>query len=130
MDDWKNHPIVLYDGPCTLCNKSVQWIYRRDRQGIFRFAALEGPWAKSHVPAEFQEVNSVLLYDRGQWKTKSSAIIGILGRLSFPWNLLQVGWLIPKFIRDFMYENCARRRYLLFGTGYCAMVPKDRLLDA
>ena len=125
----EHHPVVLYDGPCTLCNKSVQWIYKRDHRGQFRFAALQGNWAKSHVPEHLRKIDSVLFFDGVKWHTKSTALLEIIRRLSLPWSLLYILWLVPKFLRDFMYENCAARRYFVFGQGYCAMVPKDRLLD-
>jgi predicted DCC family thiol-disulfide oxidoreductase YuxK len=39
------HPILLYDGVCGLCNRLVQFILRRDRSGVFRFASLQSPFA-------------------------------------------------------------------------------------
>lgn len=129
MEFPKNTPIVLYDGPCTLCNKSVQWLYKRDKSGRFKFGAIQGSWAKEHVPEEFRKIDSVLFFDGENWKTKSGALLGIAYNLPWPWRMLTVFWIIPKFIRDFMYMNCSGRRYLVFGKGYCAMVPKDRFLD-
>ncbi len=121
--------VVLYDGPCTLCNKSVQWLYRHDPHERLLFASLQGPWAQAHVPEALKTMDTVLFYDRGRWSAKSSALLFIAGKLPFPWRALQVFWLVPRFLRDFLYTRCAGRRYWIFGTGYCALVPPERLLD-
>jgi predicted DCC family thiol-disulfide oxidoreductase YuxK len=122
------HWIILFDGPCTLCNKSVQWIFKHDRHDRFRFTPLQGQWADAHLAQELKTIDAVVLFDGERFYTKSTAILMIVGQLWWPWRILSVGWLIPKFIRDFMYVRCASRRYLMFGTGYCALVPGDRLI--
>lgn len=121
--------VVLYDGPCTLCNKSVQWLYKRDRHERLVFASLQGPWAQKHVPAEFKAVDSVLFFDGARWRSKSDALLAIVGLLPAPWRFFLVFGLIPRALRDFIYTRCAGRRYLIFGKGYCALIPEHRLLD-
>jgi predicted DCC family thiol-disulfide oxidoreductase YuxK len=121
--------VLLFDGPCTLCNKSVQWVYNRDTIGRFKFAPLQGRWSQEHLPDDLKSADAVVLWDGSQYYTASSALIKVVLNLPWPWKLLAAFWLLPKPLRDFMYYKCARRRYLLFGTGYCALVPKDRLLE-
>lgn len=120
--------IVLFDGPCTLCNKSVEWIVAKDIKHKFMFGSLQGPWAEEHVPSSLKAVDSVLLYDGTKFHTRSDAALLILTALpGYKWtSILKV---VPRFLRDGIYRFIARSRYSIFGKGYCALLPKERLVD-
>ncbi|MGB1184508.1 MAG: thiol-disulfide oxidoreductase DCC family protein [Schleiferiaceae bacterium] len=119
--------IVLFDGPCTLCNKSVQWIYKRDALGQFRFSSLQGNWAQSNVPKELLSEDSVLFYQGGTFFTRSTAALMILSTLP-KWRWTKVLIKVPKVVRDVIYNWIAKNRMRWFGTGYCALLPEDRRL--
>jgi predicted DCC family thiol-disulfide oxidoreductase YuxK len=139
-----SHPILLYDGVCGLCNRLVQFILRRDRAGIFRFAALQSPLAATILArhgvdsADLDTVYVVLNYDpapndrkhstpmneaeftRSQPSesllTRSYAIICVLCQLGGLWAFAAaVMRLIPRFLRDWGYDLVARTRYRIFG---------------
>ncbi|MCH1407324.1 MAG: DUF393 domain-containing protein [Schleiferiaceae bacterium] len=63
----RNATVVLFDGPCTLCNKSVDWIHSRDFYDTFTFASLTSEWAKAHLPEHLKHEDSVVLYVNGQF---------------------------------------------------------------
>lgn len=120
--------VVLFDGPCTLCNKSVDWIYNRDLQGTFCFASLQGNWAAEHLPEHLKREDSVVLYMDGQFYIRSKAALLILEQLpGYSWT--KVFRIVPTFLRDLVYRVIAKTRYQFFGKGYCTFVSRERMLD-
>lgn len=119
--------IILFDGPCTLCNKSVAWIERRDSKNQFLFGSLQGNWAKTHVPHHLLNEDTVLLFSRGQFYTRSTAALIILSSLPY-WHWTILFKAVPRFVRDGVYRSIAKNREHWFGTGYCALLPDDKIV--
>ena len=128
-------PIVLFDGVCNLCDASVQFIIKRDKDGVFKFAALQSEKAREilaslHTTPE--EVHSAVLIDDGKMFLKSTGVIRILTRLPY-WRWFKIFMVVPKFLRDFIYEIVAKYRYKVFGRKDFCMIPtqelKARFLD-
>jgi len=120
--------VVLFDGPCTLCNKSVDWITCRDFYGNFHFASLQSKWAAEHLPEHLKSEDSVVLFMDGQFHIRSKAALLILEQLpGYSWT--KVFHLVPTFLRDLVYRIIAKTRYRLFGKGYCTFVSGERMLD-
>ena len=120
-------PIVLYDGVCGLCNRSVQFILRHDRAGRFRFAALQSDFARGllrrHGLPEDQ-LESVVLVRDGRAYRRSAAALGIARGLDAPWPLLgALGRVVPRFVADFVYDRVASSRYRVFGKLDACMLP-------
>jgi len=110
--------IVFFDGDCALCNHSVQWILRRDRQGVFYFATLHSTTAESLQIS--QESDSVVLFLDHTVYTQSAAVVRILWLVGGWWRVLAVIlFIIPAPLRDGMYRLIARNRYRWFGTQPC-----------
>jgi predicted DCC family thiol-disulfide oxidoreductase YuxK len=110
--------IVFFDGDCALCNRSVQWILRRDRQGVFYFATLHSTTAESLQIS--QESDSVVLFLDHTVYTQSAAVVRILWLVGGWWRVLAVIlFIIPAPLRDGMYRLIARNRYRWFGTQSC-----------
>ena len=116
--------IVFYDGSCRLCNRSTRWVIRNDRKKRFSYSALPAPFRSGHdgqTEAEGCMVNrtgeadSVLLFLEGRWYERSSAILQIALRLRFPWPLLGFFFIVPRFLRDALYNLVARNRKRWFG---------------
>lgn len=119
-------PLVLYDGECGLCNRSVQTILRHDRRGAFRFAALQSELgqallARHGLPP--QAMNTVVLVDGQRAFTQSRAALRIAGKMDRPWPLLGAFRLVPAPLRDFVYDWVARNRYRWFGRTDACMLP-------
>jgi predicted DCC family thiol-disulfide oxidoreductase YuxK len=137
------NPILLYDGVCGLCNRFVQFILRRDRNAIFRFASLQGSVAARILarhganPTDLDTVYVALNYDLPDEYilARSDAAGFVLNQLGGPWRsaafLLQ---LLPKFLRDLVYNAIARHRYRIFGRSDTCTLPRDqdhsRFLDS
>lgn len=148
-----HHPILLYDGTCGLCNRFVQFVLRRDRNAIFRFASLQSALAASILarygldPAELDTVYVVVNPDLTSGNpsdrarsnehllSRSNAVVFVLHQLGGIWRvaafLLQ---LLPNFLRDFAYTAIARHRYRIFGRSESCLLPspqdRNRFLDS
>ena len=116
-------PILLYDGVCSVCDATVQAILRHDRRGLMRFAALEshyGEAVKIRHP-ELCGVDSLVVVERVAGTdaervfVRSSAALRVAAYLGGWWRLLLVFGLVPRAMRDWLYDAFARNRYRLFG---------------
>lgn len=133
----EDHPLVLFDGTCNLCNGAVQFVLRRDPRAHFRFASLQSAAAKSALAAAGVTAalpDSIVVVHRGRVRVKSGAALAIARGLRFPWPLLTVFWLVPFSLRDLVYDWIARNRYRWFGKRDECWVPtkelRARFLDA
>ncbi len=131
-------PILLFDGVCNLCTGSVRFVIQRDSEKQFRFASLQSSIAKellgSDGDKEADHLESIVLIDDdGIWH-RSTAALRTAGRLSGLWPLLQVFMIVPRPLRDCVYDFIGTRRYRLFGRTDACWVPEqdvsDRFLDA
>jgi predicted DCC family thiol-disulfide oxidoreductase YuxK len=122
-----SNPVILYDGVCALCNGAVRWMLREDRRGDFRFAALQSDFARRELSARGMDagaLNTMYLVADGKLFARSQAAIEIGWRLGGKWKFAAVvAWLVPWFIRDWMYDWVARNRYQKFGKYEACPVP-------
>jgi len=119
--------IVFFDGVCNLCNASVQFILKRDPKGYFRFAPLQSKAAREKLrdmPEAPSDISSILLLEDGICYTRSSAALRIARRLSGAWPVFYAAILIPRFLRDPIYDFIARHRYRWFGKLESCSLPK------
>jgi len=122
--------IVLFDGVCTLCNRSVTFLIARDPHAKFRFASLQSERARRELAAIGVTgvlPDSIVLLQGRRVFTRSGAVLRIAKGLRFPWPLLYAAIIIPPFLRDALYDFIARRRYRWFGKRDTCMVPTPEL---
>ena len=134
--------VLLYDGLCGFCNKSVQMILARDRRGTLRFAALQSAYGEAVKArhAELKDVDSVVLVeglpdaDQERVFIRSDAALRIAAYLGGWWKGLLLFRLLPRAVRDFFYDGFARYRYRLFGKYDSCLVPppevRSRFIDS
>lgn len=136
LDTVKVGAIILFDGHCNLCNGSVQFIIKRDSSGTFKFASLQSPIGQHHLlklglPVE--QLYSIVLIKDGILFQKSNAALEIAKNLDGLWPVLYIFKIIPRFIRDWVYDIIAKNRYSWFGKKDVCMIPtpalKSRFLD-
>ena len=131
-----DNPIILFDGVCNFCNYWVTFAIKRDRKNKLKFTPLQGETAKQLLP-QFHinpsSLSSVIFIDNGKAYTQSSAAIQICKHLDGGWKLFYALIIIPKFMRDGLYNIMARNRYKWFGKKESCMIPtpelKERFLD-
>ena len=118
--------IILFDGICILCNGFIEFVIKYDSKEVFMFSSLQSEFAKQHAPIYHNpstKFETVYLIRNGIIYEKSTAVLMILTSLPHLFKLCYVFFLIPKFIRDFVYAHVARRRYSLFGKKDQCMIP-------
>jgi predicted DCC family thiol-disulfide oxidoreductase YuxK len=124
--------IVFYDGHCALCHGAVKFVLKHDRSGsAFRFAPLQGSTFESRVSPALRAglPDSVVVLTReGVLLVRSNAFLYILRRLGGGWKTLgTILRVIPRPLRDLVYDFVARVRYRVFGKrdDVCPVVPPD-----
>ncbi|WP_135305711.1 thiol-disulfide oxidoreductase DCC family protein [Haloarcula amylovorans] len=131
-----DHPVLLFDGVCNLCNGVVQFLVPRDLDGRLRFAPLQSEagkalLARSGLPTD--DLESVVLVEGDRAYTKSGAVVRVAELLGWPYRLASVGRLLPRRLRDTLYDFVADNRYDWFGRKEQCMIPdedvSDRFLD-
>lgn len=122
----RGQAVILFDGVCNLCNASVDFVVRHDPKGRFKFASLQSDVARDLLGARRagdELPDSIVLVEGGRVLHRSSAAMRIARGLAFPWNLLSLFWLVPRPLRDVIYDWVARNRYRWFGTRDTCRVP-------
>lgn len=124
-------PVVLFDGLCNLCNGWVRFVVKRDPSARFRFAPLQSEFAQRAVPdaESLKGLDSIVLLEDGRVFVRSTAVLRILRRLRPPWPLLSAFLVVPKALRDAVYDFVARKRYRWFGRRDACMVPSAEVRD-
>jgi predicted DCC family thiol-disulfide oxidoreductase YuxK len=117
----KNAPLIFYDGHCSFCHQSVQFILRRDSSAIFHFAPLQGSTAKTHLPRHLREdTDTLILLDKaGNYHTESTSVLKILVSLGNVYFLAGFFLWVPRPVRDFVYRWIAKNRYRWFPKTSC-----------
>ena len=122
--------IILFDGVCNLCNSAVNFIIDRDPNHRFRFASLQSPTGQqllAQYPLPGGPVDSIVLIKDGRSYVKSDAALGIARQLSGGWSFLALFKVVPRFLRDAVYDGIARNRYRLFGKSDACRIPTKEL---
>lgn len=124
--------IILFDGVCNLCNGSVQFIIKRDKKAVFKFASLQSDIGQSilkeyKIPAG--DLFSIILVENNKAYSRSTAALHIARRLDGAWKILYIGILFPKFLRDSIYDWVAKNRYRWFGKKEECMIPSPAMRE-
>lgn len=127
----KNKKLILFDGVCNLCNASVQYIIKHDKKKLFMFAALQSESGKK-ITKKFNidttKIDSIILYSpENKIDYKSTAALKIAYHLGFPNSLMCIFFILPPFIRNWVYNYIAKNRYKWFGKKKECMLPTPEL---
>lgn len=119
-------PILLYDGLCGFCDGAVQFILRHDRRGAVRFAPLQGPTAAAVIARhpELAGVDSLILVEGDQVRVRSDGALRVARLMGGAWPALAaVLRLVPRLVRDGVYDLIARNRFRLAGRRDACRLP-------
>ena len=123
--------VLLYDGLCGFCDRTVRFILARDPGGSLRFASLQGEFAARMMQQrpDLREIDSLILLDvatngdAAGVLVRSDAVLGIARYLGGPWRVASVLKVLPKALRDLGYDLFARHRYGMFGRYDACAIP-------
>lgn len=129
-------PVILFDGVCNLCNRSVRFVIKKDKKKKFRFASLQGKAGQDLLKRfnlQADDLNSFVLIEGDKMYTRSAGALHMLRELGGGWKLFYAFMIVPRFIRDAVYNWVAKHRYKWFGKREECMVPapelRERFLD-
>ena len=115
--------VIIFDGICGFCNKSIDILIWLDTQKRFYYTSLQGEFVRT-LNIE-PDIDSIIFYEDGILYYKSTAILKILRSLGGIWIMSNIFYLIPQVIRDFIYDIIAKYRYKIFGKMDSCRMPKE-----
>ena len=134
MPETETKAIVLYDGVCGLCNRAVQFLLKRDRLDRLQFASLQSDLAAKVLerhgmdPKRLDTVYAVLNYQESNEAllAKGDAFLFFASVIGGIWSVARVGKIIPRSVRNWLYDFIARHRYQVFGKSESCMLPDPK----
>jgi predicted DCC family thiol-disulfide oxidoreductase YuxK len=132
MGDNAPRAVVLFDGVCNLCNGFVRFVIPRDPRGRIRFAALQSEAARrlmAQAGVTPGSADSIVLVEGQRAFVRSEAALRIARQLRFPWPVLYGLVVVPRPLRDWVYDIVARNRLRWFGRRDVCMVPGPETQD-
>lgn len=121
-------PIIFFDGYCALCSGAIRFVVARDREVRFRLASLQSEVAgRLLTPLGLcpGALHSVILLHGGVALARSDAVLAILDRLPRPWRWFGVLRVVPRPVRDWVYDWVARHRHRWFGKRSRCSLPSS-----
>lgn len=122
--------LLFFDGVCNLCTGVVQFIIKRDKRGVFRFASLQSAAGEAFLSAHGMPTDayaSFVYVRKGRVLVRSTAALNIARDLGGLWSLAYGFIIVPPFLRDAIYGFVARNRYKWFGRKDECMLPTPEL---
>lgn len=122
-------PIIIYfDGVCYLCNSLVNFLLKIDKDNRLKFSPLQSNFAERELKnsdINLEEIDSIILQVGSKFFIKSDAVIKIIKEMRWYWQGLLVIKILPKNIRDKLYDFIADHRYKWFGKKDSCMIPTN-----
>ncbi|SDZ04643.1 Predicted thiol-disulfide oxidoreductase YuxK, DCC family [Evansella caseinilytica] len=121
--------IILFDGSCNFCSTSVQFIVKRDPGAYYQFAALQSEAGRRLLTAYKvpEDTDSLILIDNNRYYMKSSAALRICKHLNGGWKMFSLFLVIPRPLRDTLYDLIAKNRYKWFGRKKACPLPSPEM---
>jgi predicted DCC family thiol-disulfide oxidoreductase YuxK len=123
-----DQPILVFDGKCVLCSATVKFVLAHDRPRRVRFVVAQSPLGAAlyrHFGLKSEDYDTNIVLENGVALTKSESSIRIFELVSSPWSLLTVLRLLPRFVREPLYEVVARNRLRWFGERETCYLPNE-----
>lgn len=108
--------VIFFDGECVLCHGVVDFVHTRDEKNIFFYSPLASDYAKSVLKPENLEMDTVQVVDGDLHFIKSDAALYIMNAL-YNTKFFSLFKVIPRFVRDGIYDIVAKIRYRVFGRN-------------
>jgi predicted DCC family thiol-disulfide oxidoreductase YuxK len=129
----KDKKIILFDGVCNLCDKSVQLILKNDINDVFRFVALQSELGEKiikHIGIDRNKTDSIILYLPGiAYYYKSQAALKIAKDMGGIYIFLSLFAYLPIVLTDSTYDFIAKNRYKWYGKKDQCMIPTKETLN-
>ncbi len=132
----EQHPIILFDGVCNFCNSAVNFTLKRNKKANIRFAPMQSEAGQKllhqfNLPAD--DMKSFIFIENDSVYKQSTGALKVCRHLRGLWPLCYGLIIVPRFIRDGIYDWIAKNRYKWFGMQQSCMIPtpdvRARFLD-
>jgi len=118
--------VILFDGVCKLCNAWSNFIIKHDHQYVFKLCSvqsIEGQKILQHFGLPTDSFETIIYVEGDTFFKQSDAFFQVVAKLGYPWKAVCLFWLIPKPIRNWLYDRIALNRYRLFGKYDSCLLP-------
>ena len=123
----REETVILFDGVCKLCSLWCLFIIKYDTYNHFKLASVQSPEGKEllrYFDYSQDVFNTMLLIEGSVCYEKSDAFFNVVKKLKLPWKCLVVFRVVPRLMRDWVYDKVALNRYKLFGRYKACELPK------
>jgi predicted DCC family thiol-disulfide oxidoreductase YuxK len=125
MNAWPDDDVILYDGVCIFCSRWIRFIVTQDKAKRFRITQIQSAYGARMaralgIDADDPDTNAVV--HGGVAYFKSDGALTVLSSLP-GWRWTRVLFVVPKRLRDAVYNLVAKNRYRIFGKYDACFVP-------
>ena len=121
-----NRDFIIFDGVCVLCNGWVKFVLRFDRRENFHFVIAQSELGEdiyAQLGLKSDDYDTFIIVKNGEMFTKLDGVFTLMSGIGWPWKILSIGKILPKPLKDWMYDRVAKNRYALFGKRDTCMMP-------
>ncbi|PBB31289.1 DUF393 domain-containing protein [Mesorhizobium sp. M1A.F.Ca.IN.020.06.1.1] len=123
-------PLLVFDGVCVFCSGFVQIVLKIDRKKRFRLATAQSPLGEAlfrehGLPTEDYDSNLAII--DGAAFTKLDSFVAVMAALGWPWRAARLLLVLPRPLRDWLYDRIAKNRCALFGRKHSCEIPSAEL---
>jgi predicted DCC family thiol-disulfide oxidoreductase YuxK len=125
-----NRDFIIFDGVCVLCNGWVKFVLRFDTSENFSFVIAQselGETIYEQLGLKSDDYDTFIIVRNGEMFTKLDGVFALLGAIGWPWKIVSIGKILPKGLKDYMYDRVAKNRYALFGKKDVCMMPTPEI---
>lgn len=125
-----NRDFIIFDGVCVLCNGWVKFVLRFDKKENFLFVIAQselGEAIYAELGLKSDDYDTFIIVRNGEMYTKLDGVFALLGAIGWPWKIVNIGKVLPKGLKDWMYDRVAKNRYALFGKRDTCMMPTPEI---
>lgn len=117
MSDESSNKIIIYDGICLLCSRSITFLDKHDKRKRFEYFSYSSSTGKNLLEKfnlDFTSTQFIVYINKNKCYTRSRAVLEILKDLGGLWRLIFIFVVIPPFIRNYIYKVIAKNRHTWF----------------
>lgn len=125
-----NRDFIIFDGVCVLCNAWVKFVLRFDTSENFSFVIAQselGETIYEQLGLKSDDYDTFIIVRNGEMFTKLDGVFALLSAIGWPWKIVSIGKILPKGLKDYMYDRVAKNRYALFGKKDVCMMPTPEI---
>ena len=125
-------PLIIFDGHCSLCSVSAEFVVRRDHTAKFLLTTAQSPTGRQSYLSNGLDpdaMTTMIVIEDGVAHTQSDAVLRVLATLGWPWRAAAVARIVPRGLRDIIYRWLVRNRYRLMKRRDTCWLPDAALRD-